>query len=88
MLVYEPLLNRPENTWKTNVAQGAKVGKASVDTELNELSIKAVKALRLDYAGVDVGETKDGYMVYEVNVMPNWQGVPCGNRHESRPQDN
>jgi len=69
---------KPENTWKTNVAQGAKVEKAPVDTELNELSIKAVKALGLDYAGVDVGETEEGYVVYEVNAMPNWQGFHAG----------
>lgn len=70
--------HKPENTWKTNVAQGARVEKAPVDNELAELSIKATKTLKLDYAGVDVGETEDGYVVYEVNAMPNWQGFYAG----------
>ncbi|MEM2005435.1 MAG: RimK family alpha-L-glutamate ligase [Zestosphaera sp.] len=69
---------KPENTWKTNVAQGAKVEGAVVDVELKELSIKATEALGLDYAGVDVGETEEGYVIYEVNAMPNWQGFYAG----------
>lgn len=69
---------KPENTWKTNVAQGAKVERAPVDAELAELSVKATKTLKLDYAGVDVGETEDGYVIYEVNAMPNWQGFYAG----------
>ncbi|MEM3849183.1 MAG: RimK family alpha-L-glutamate ligase, partial [Zestosphaera sp.] len=69
---------KPENTWKTNVAQGAKVEGAVVDVELKELSIKATETLGLDYAGVDVGETEEGYVIYEVNAMPNWQGFYAG----------
>jgi len=69
---------RPQHTWKTNVSQGGKVEKAHVDSELEELSLKATKALNLDYAGVDVGESADGYVVYEVNAMPNWQGFLAG----------
>lgn len=69
---------KPESTWKTNVAQGAKVEKAVVDAELNELSVKAAETLGLDYAGVDVGETEEGYVIYEVNAMPNWQGFHTG----------
>ncbi|MEM2075417.1 MAG: RimK family alpha-L-glutamate ligase [Zestosphaera sp.] len=69
---------KPEDTWKTNVAQGAKVEGAVVDVELKELSIKATEALGLDYAGVDVGETEEGYVIYEVNAMPNWQGFYAG----------
>ncbi len=69
---------RPQHTWKTNVSQGGKVEKAHVDSELEELSLKATKALNLDYAGVDVGESDDGYVVYEVNAMPNWQGFLAG----------
>jgi len=69
---------KPENTWKTNVAQGARVEKAPVDADLAELSLKATRVLKLDYAGVDVGETEDGYVIYEVNAMPNWQGFYAG----------
>jgi RimK family alpha-L-glutamate ligase len=68
----------PSHTWKTNVTQGGKVSKASLDNELRELALKATSVLGLKYSGVDVGESDDGYVVYEVNTMPNWQGFTLG----------
>ena len=65
----------PENTWKTNVAQGGKARKvASLTEELRELALKSTEILGLDYSGVDIGESDEGYVIYEVNAMPNWQG--------------
>jgi len=60
--------------WKTNIAQGA-TGMAckTVDPELAEISIKAVEVLGLTYGGVDVGESRSGYVVFEVNGSPDWQ---------------
>ncbi len=68
----------PLHTWKTNVAQGGKVSKAYLTSELKELALKATSVLGLNYSGVDVGETDEGYVVYEVNTMPNWQGFTYG----------
>lgn len=60
--------------WKTNVAQGARgVPCKSMDEDLRELAIKATEALGLVYAGVDVGEGPNGYVVFEVNGSPDWQ---------------
>ncbi len=64
----------PPNSWKTNVAQGGKAEKALVSDEVKEIAIKATKALGLLYAGVDIGECEDGYVVYEVNSSPQWSG--------------
>ncbi len=64
----------PPHSWKTNVAQGAKVEKANVDEEVKELALRATKALGLLYAGVDIGEDDEGYVVYEVNSAPQWGG--------------
>ena len=64
----------PPNSWKTNVAQGGRVEKASVDEEVKELAIKSTKALGLLYAGVDIGECEGDYVVYEVNSAPQWSG--------------
>jgi len=63
-----------DGRWKTNIAQGA-YGKpcGNVDEELRELSIKATEALGLTYAGVDIGEGPEGYVVFEVNGSPDWQ---------------
>lgn len=64
----------PPDTWKTNVAQGAKVERAPLDDDLRELAIKASKALGLLYSGIDIGETERGYIIYEVNSSPHWAG--------------
>jgi len=68
----------PATTWKTNVAQGARVAKATVSEEIRELALRAVKVLRLAYSGVDIGETEEGPVIYEANTMPNWQGLAEG----------
>ncbi|GAB6944832.1 ATP-grasp domain-containing protein [Vulcanisaeta sp. JCM 14467] len=63
----------PMGQWKTNVAQGA-VGKpcTNIDKTVMELAIKSVEALDLIYGGVDIGEGKDGYVIFEVNGSPDW----------------
>lgn len=30
--------------------------------------------LKLHYAGIDIGESSDGYVVFEVNAAPQWSG--------------
>jgi ribosomal protein S6--L-glutamate ligase len=59
--------------WKTNIAQGA-VGKPciNVDKSVMEIAIKSVESLGLVYGGVDIGEGRDGYVVFEVNGSPDW----------------
>ncbi|MCD6323761.1 MAG: 30S ribosomal protein S6--L-glutamate ligase, partial [Desulfurococcales archaeon] len=64
----------PKNEWKTNVAQGASVQQAELTPELEELALRATEVLKLHYSGVDIGEVEGGYVIYEVNAMPNWQG--------------
>jgi len=62
-------------SWKTNVAQGAKVVKAPKIPEVEEIAVRATKILNLYYAGVDIAETPDeGYVVFEVNASPLWKG--------------
>ncbi|TRM84699.1 RimK family alpha-L-glutamate ligase [Sulfolobus sp. A20-N-G8] len=56
--------------WKTNIAQGA-VAQILVPTaELEEISLKSVRVLGLDYAGIDVIEDLEegGYKILEVNA--------------------
>jgi len=64
----------PQGQWKTNIAQGA-VGKPcpELSREAEELAIKSVDALGLIYGGVDIGEGRDGYVIFEVNGSPDWQ---------------
>ncbi len=65
----------PEGSWKTNIAQGGKGVPCRLTPDLEDLAIKAVKALGLWYGGVDIVESKDGPMVLEVNGTPDWRGL-------------
>ena len=64
----------PEGTWKTNVSQGARTEVAELTQELVEISLKAARTLGLLYTGVDIGETDEGYVIYELNATPQWEG--------------
>ena len=61
--------------WKTNVAQGGRTKSIKLSGELRELALKAVEALELIYAGVDILETEQGPVLLEVNASPSWQGL-------------
>ena len=62
--------------WKTNIAQGAVgVPCEKIDQELAEIALKATKALGLVYAGIDIGEGPNGYVVFEVNGSPDWREI-------------
>jgi len=64
------------DSWKTNISLGAEPKPLKITAELEELAIKATKILGLDYAGVDIIETKNsGYLVLEVNAAPSWEGL-------------
>ncbi len=65
----------PPACWKTNIAQGGR-GEAMVpDSELEELAVRSAEVLGLDYAGVDVVEGQEGYVVLEINACPGFEGL-------------
>jgi RimK family alpha-L-glutamate ligase len=67
---------RHGNTWKTNVAQGARAEALVVSDELREIALLATRTLGADYAGVDVLPLEGGgYSVIEVNGIPGWRGL-------------
>jgi len=61
--------------WRTNTARGGKAEPVKIDPELEEISVKASKSIGALYSGVDIVETKDGYVVLEVNVVPEFKNV-------------
>ena len=65
----------PQGGWKTNVAQGGRAQPIQLSEELQELALRATKALDLLYAGVDILETEHGPALLEVNGSPSWQGL-------------
>jgi len=67
---------RRGETWKTNVAQGAKAKALTLDDELRNMALRASQALGADYAGVDILPAEGGgYTVIEVNGIPGWRGL-------------
>jgi [lysine-biosynthesis-protein LysW]--L-2-aminoadipate ligase len=65
----------PEGEWRTNTARGGVAKPLKLDEELRELSVKACEAINAKYGGVDIVESKDGYKILEVNVVPEFKNV-------------
>jgi RimK family alpha-L-glutamate ligase len=62
--------------WRTNVAQGGRVERATLPRAWEELSVRAARAVAADYAGVDLLPLADGRVfILEVNGIPAWQGL-------------
>ena len=53
--------------WRTNTARGGRAEKCKVTQELDELSVRAAKAVGGEFVGVDIMEGRDGLLVHEVN---------------------
>ena len=62
--------------WVHNVALGARCEAMPLNNELARLAERAVHAVDLDYAGVDLMRDRDGSaLVIEVNGIPAWRGL-------------
>jgi RimK family alpha-L-glutamate ligase len=67
---------RCSDQWRTNVARGARVERASLPQAWHALSVRAARAVAAEYAGVDLLPLPDGRVfVLEVNSIPGWQGL-------------
>jgi len=62
--------------WVHNVALGARCEPVAVEGELAHLAERAVHAIGMDYAGVDIMRERGGSeCVIEVNGIPAWRGL-------------
>ena len=69
-------MTRRSKSWITNRAQGAECEPLKLDEELSRLSEAAVKAVGIDYGGVDlISDAKGRLQVIEVNSIPAWWGL-------------
>ncbi|MBS7652124.1 MAG: RimK family alpha-L-glutamate ligase [Candidatus Bathyarchaeia archaeon] len=68
-------MRRVADGWKTNVSQGARPEPLRLEEELEELAVKASKAVGCVVAGVDILEGRGGPWVIEVNSQPGWMGL-------------
>jgi tetrahydromethanopterin:alpha-L-glutamate ligase len=70
------IMRRRGKSWLNNVARGAACEAIGLDPAIADIAVKAVKALAMDYAGVDIIQDRTGqYMVIEVNSIPAWKGL-------------
>ena len=58
---------QPEDDWRTNTSRGGKAVKCEITTELEEISLKAAKAVGGGILGIDIMESENGYLVHEIN---------------------
>ncbi len=63
------------NDWRTNTARGGKAEAVKIDPELEDICIRATKAIGAYYAGVDAVESDGGYKILEVNTVPEFKNV-------------
>lgn len=65
-----------ENEWRTNVAVGGRTEPAPLTSELQEIVLKASKAVGGGILGVDLMEDRErGYLVHEVNNTVEFRGA-------------
>jgi [lysine-biosynthesis-protein LysW]--L-2-aminoadipate ligase len=53
--------------WRTNTARGGRAERCAVTGEIEELSLRAAKAVGGEVVGVDMMESERGLLVHEVN---------------------
>ena len=65
----------PEGEWRTNVARGGISKAFKPDEELQELIHRAAQAVGGGVLGVDAMESRDGYLIHEVNNTVEFKGA-------------
>lgn len=68
-------------SWLNNVARGASCERLELNQDVVELAVRAVAAVKMDYAGVDIIRDSNGDLqIIEVNSVPAWKGLQsvCG----------
>jgi tetrahydromethanopterin:alpha-L-glutamate ligase len=65
----------PMGEWRTNVERGARVRPLRPAAPMVAIAVRAARALRLEWAGVDVVSGPNGPTVLEVNGNPSWIGI-------------
>jgi tetrahydromethanopterin:alpha-L-glutamate ligase len=71
-------IERRSDSFAHNIHQGGTGRPAEITPAMAEISHNAALAIGIDYCGVDLLVSGDGYTVLEVNGTPNWHcmGVP------------
>ncbi len=67
---------RVSGSWITNTARGGRAMPARVTPEMEDLTLRACKALGVEVGGVDIVEHPEkGLLVLEVNAVPEYKNI-------------
>ncbi len=70
------VMRREGEGWISNIANGGQGYRADLEPELENLAVRAVAAVGMQYAGVDLMRDREGRLwVTEVNSIPAWRGL-------------
>ncbi|MFQ5711902.1 MAG: lysine biosynthesis protein LysX [Candidatus Geothermarchaeales archaeon] len=61
--------------WRSSATRGARVERCEVTPEIEQLSLRAAKAVGGEVLGVDLIEGSDGLLVNEINHTPQFRGI-------------
>ena len=76
-------MERVSDSWRANVARGARPHAVSLSDAASDLALAAAAALEADVAGVDLLVAPDGdIVVLEVNGIPGWQALQSVCAHD------
>jgi [lysine-biosynthesis-protein LysW]--L-2-aminoadipate ligase len=74
--------NAPEGEWRTNVARGGTTTGFKVNKEIEDITLRAAKAVGGGILGVDAMESEDhGYTIHEVNNTVEFKGAQVATEH-------
>ena len=68
-------MTREGSSWINNVANGALCKFFKPTDEMIKLAVDSSLALGMNYSGVDIMLSENGYTVTEVNSIPAWKGL-------------
>lgn len=66
---------RETSHWITNTARGAEAKPCTIDKDLGKISLATAKAVGGGVLGIDVFETKGGYLINEINHTTEFKNV-------------
>lgn len=61
--------------WKSNISQGGKAKKITLEKDLRNMAVKATQIIGLDYCGLDMISENGSTYILELNGSPAWMGV-------------
>jgi len=66
----------PPGQWLTNISQGSSAESFVPGDDIEELALRAARAVGAEIAGVDILEGPDGApRILEVNAIPGWRAI-------------